>query len=116
MLGLQPEKRLTAREYRERLEAADHFPRSFGILTQLVETITVGDTSVITPDARIAVMAAQYGTVLLETMGVQDPVGTRYFSKWTGPAMNMDTDKAIGSFVTELLRSNLQDCQLNIKI
>jgi hypothetical protein len=91
MLGLQPEKRLTAKEYRERLEAADHFPRSFDILTQLVETITVGDTSVITPDARIAVMAAQYGTVLWETMGVRDPVGTRYFSKWTGSARIMDT-------------------------
>lgn len=90
MLALQPEKRLTAMEYRERLEAADHFPRSFDILTQLVERITVGDT-VITPDARIAVIASQYGDVLWETMGVRDHVGTQYFSKWNGSAVKIDS-------------------------
>lgn len=111
MLAVDPAKRLSAAEYWERLQAANQFPPSFPLLTEIAERITTGknghnnndfsfDSSVIlTPDARIAVAAAEYGRVLWETIGIRDAAGEAYFRKVLGPTMAAQ-QKADGSNTT----------------
>lgn len=84
MLNLNPEDRLSALAYRERLEATEQIPPPLKRLTKLVERLT---TSYSTPDARVALMAAEYPHVLWETMGMQDTVGCAYFARVMGPVM-----------------------------
>lgn len=83
MLHLQPEKRLSAREYRDRL--SDVIPSTFDTLyVPLMERITREEIS---PDARMAVAASYYAQVLRQTVGVIDNEGRGYFEKLLGPTM-----------------------------
>lgn len=119
MLAVDPSKRLSAAAYWERLQAADQFPASFPLLTDIAQFITTGrpvhhkvaplhssgivnsseavDESnsatgcfVLSPDARIAVLACEFERVLWQTVGVRDTITTRvggsnsYFRKVLG--------------------------------
>lgn len=70
MLHVDPEQRLSAREYLERLE----IPKSFGALKQLMARMNKE-----TPDARVALAAAYYGDILRTTMGLSDKKCNKYF-------------------------------------
>ena len=84
MLHLDPSQRLSAKEYRDRLQ--DIMPSTFDtIFTPLFERITCEE---VTPDARMAVAACYYGTVLRGTVGVVDNEGEAYFYKMLGPTMS----------------------------
>jgi phosphoinositide-3-kinase, regulatory subunit 4 len=113
MLAVDPTKRLTARAYQERLQAADRFPVSFSRLTRIAEQMVTGyswtsrknieavrsDGSkddvpamstgfcTLSPDARMALLAMEYSNVVWETMGVRDAVGAAYFQKVLGAAL-----------------------------
>uniref|UniRef100_A0A7S3VB41 non-specific serine/threonine protein kinase n=1 Tax=Chaetoceros debilis TaxID=122233 RepID=A0A7S3VB41_9STRA len=54
---------------------------------------------VLSPDARIALAAINYGEVVRKTVGVDDAVGTRFFQETAGPAITKlfcrDSDKDV---------------------
>jgi phosphoinositide-3-kinase regulatory subunit 4 len=97
MLSLDPAQRLSARAYLERLEASELVPQSFVTLAGLVQEITNNRT--LAPDARLAKAAAYYGSVVYETMGIDDVPGRTYFEKVLGTktAARMGTSKEGGS-------------------
>lgn len=82
MLHLDPAKRLSAKEYRDRLEVPETFET---VLTPLFERVTC---EVLTPDARMAIAASFYGKVLRGTVSVYDKEGESYFHKILGPSMD----------------------------
>jgi phosphoinositide-3-kinase regulatory subunit 4 len=84
MLHLDPTERLSAKDYRDRLQ--DVIPSTFDdIFMPLFERITCHE---VTPDARMAVAASYYGKVLRGTVGVVDGEGEMYFQKMLGPTMS----------------------------
>lgn len=82
MLHLDPSERLSASAYLERLQVSELIPSSFATLGPIMERVTYS-----APDARLAVAAAHYASVLWETMGVKDREGTQYVEKILGPTM-----------------------------
>lgn len=82
MLHLDPTIRLSAKEYRDRLEVPDTFET---VLTPLFERVTCEE---VTPDARMAIAASYYGKILRSTVSVYDKEGESYFHKILGPSMN----------------------------
>ena len=78
MLQLDPEKRLSARDYLERLE----MPPGFRVLKQLMERITKE-----TPDGRVALAAVYYGDILKSTNGAEDDQSNTYFKRVLGKAL-----------------------------
>lgn len=99
MLSLDPAQRLSAREYLDRLEASELVPQSFVTLAELIQEVTNNKT--LAPDARMAKAAAYYGTVIYETMGVDDVPGKAYFQKVLGrktvAQMGLSNDETFGS-------------------
>jgi phosphoinositide-3-kinase, regulatory subunit 4 len=114
MLAVDPTKRLSARAYQERLQAADRFPASLARLTRIAEQMVTGTTATsrtettevagsdstpndaasvspifgtLSPDARMTLLTLEYSNVLWETMGVRDPLGAAYFQKVVGPTV-----------------------------
>ena len=78
MLHVNPEQRLSARDYLERLE----MPQSFRVLKQLMERIPKE-----TPDGRVALAAAYYGDILRSTIGVANDKSNIYFKRVLGKAL-----------------------------
>jgi phosphoinositide-3-kinase regulatory subunit 4 len=82
MLSVDPNERLSASAYLERLKASELVPESFEDISSLVERVTD-----ISPDARLAVAAASYSTILWKTLGVRDEESSNYLEKVLGPTM-----------------------------
>lgn len=91
MLHINPNKRLTAKQYLERL--SNIFPRNIfeGLNNIIIQAprSNVQDhaANIITPDTRIAIAAYNYGEILWETIGVQDLIGINYFNRLLGPTI-----------------------------
>lgn len=84
MLHLDASERLGASEYLERLQASDIVPDSFDkVLSPMMENLTHS-----TPDARLAIAAAAYYTVIWESMGIRDEDGKEYVEKALGITMS----------------------------
>ena len=81
MLQLDPAQRESAAAYWERWNDKKAFPRSFDILTKLLERVTV---TAVSADARLAWVAETYEQVLWETVGVRDRPGQAYFARVLG--------------------------------
>ncbi|CAJ1930863.1 unnamed protein product [Cylindrotheca closterium] len=83
MLHLDPTERLSAGAYLERLHASSVLPASFRDgLSPLMEKITHSP-----PDARLAIAAAHYYSIVWATAGLRDEEGKRYFEKALGYTM-----------------------------
>lgn len=82
MLHLDASERLSASAYLERLEASNLVPNSFSTLASMMERVTY-----CAPDARLAVAAAHYASVIWETLGVRDEDGREYVNKALGTTM-----------------------------
>jgi phosphoinositide-3-kinase regulatory subunit 4 len=85
MLSLNPQDRLSAKSYLQRLEVAELVPKSFHTVSELIEAVTDDQKTTLAPDARIAKAAAYYGSIIYETMGIDDIPGKVYFQKVLGP-------------------------------
>ena len=85
MLHLDPDKRLSAKEYSDRLE--DVIPPTFeALLSPFFQRVTCEE---VTPDARIAIAALYYGKILRGTVSIRDEEGERYFERILGPTMGL---------------------------
>jgi len=90
MLTLDPVSRLTPVEYLERISSNDKsmsapIPSSFG--SALYPFMLRLRTQILSPDARIAMVAMNYGELLNTTVGVDDAWGKEYFSRVIGPTL-----------------------------
>lgn len=83
MLHLDPNERLSASAYLERLEASELIPSSFPILATMMERVTFA-----APDARLAIIAAFYSKLLEATIGVHDANGAAYVQNILGATMS----------------------------
>jgi phosphoinositide-3-kinase, regulatory subunit 4 len=86
MMSLDPSQRLSAKDYLDRLKAADLVPDSFETLSRLMNDISAGQNgqSAVTPDERLAKAAAFYAPIIYQTIGVYDEEGKAYFEKALG--------------------------------
>jgi phosphoinositide-3-kinase regulatory subunit 4 len=83
MLHLDPSERLSASAYLERLQASEVVPESFGkVLYPMMESITHSP-----PDARLAIAAAHYYSVIWGTVGIRDEEGRKFVEKALGCTM-----------------------------
>lgn len=82
MLHLDASERLSASAYLERLQASELVPESFATLASMMERVTYAS-----PDARLAIAAAHYSSVMWETLGVSDKEGKTYVEKVLGSTM-----------------------------
>lgn len=88
MMHLDATQRLSPNEYLERLQ--DIMPCTFSeTFEPLIERIT---NTVKTPDARIALAAANYNHVLVATVGINDDDGKKYFANVLGPSFCLAED------------------------
>jgi phosphoinositide-3-kinase regulatory subunit 4 len=119
MLSLNPNSRLTPVEYLERLSsmtpANDNAAGSAGSTTRIIDDDSKNDrpthapvpscfgsalypfmlrlrTHILSPDARIALVAMKYGEILRATVGVDDDWGSAYFSRVIGPTLRRYAD------------------------
>lgn len=99
MLHLDPEKRLSAREYLARLTSEHNtnektddasspnyapFPKCHeNVFFPLLKRV---HTEVQSPDARITLASIQYSKVILETVGIHDKEGEKFFNNVVGTA------------------------------
>jgi phosphoinositide-3-kinase regulatory subunit 4 len=83
MLHVDPSERLSASAYLERLQASEVVPESFGkVLYPMMESITHSP-----PDARLAIAAAHYYSVIWGTVGIRDEEGRNFVEKALGCTM-----------------------------
>ena len=84
MLSVDPQQRLRASAYLERLKAASDFvpEESFQEIKELMDRVT--DCA---PDARLAVAAASYGSILWKTQGVSEEEDKVFIDTILGPTM-----------------------------
>ena len=108
MMSLDPSARLTPIEYLERLSSSSKRKDSdepkaekskSGQLSSTVAPIPTCfqsalypfmlrlRTEILSPDARIALVACNYGSILKATVGVDDDWGDKYFSRVLGPTL-----------------------------
>jgi phosphoinositide-3-kinase regulatory subunit 4 len=107
MLHLNPSKRLSASAYLERLQASEIVPESFGkILSPMMERITYSN-----PDARLAIAAAHYYSIIWVTMGIRDEEGRLYMGRALGMTMTRleATDKGDQDSVTSISADNTNE-------
>ena len=90
MLTLDPASRLTPVEYLERIssnEKSMNAPIPTGFGSALYPFMLRLRTQILSPDARIALVATNYGELLNTTAGVDDAWGKEYFSRVIGPTL-----------------------------
>jgi len=102
MLSLDPKKRLSCAEYLTRLSSTaggsnnlssgDDGKKMEAPLPTCHENVyfplfTRVRCEVLSPDARIALAAASYGDVIIETIGVKDTVGDNFFKRIIGSSI-----------------------------
>ena len=90
MLTLDPASRLTPVEYLERIssnEKSMNAPIPSGFGSALYPFMLRLRTQILSPDARIALVATNYGELLNTTAGVDDAWGKEYFSRVIGPTL-----------------------------
>lgn len=91
MLTLDPASRLTPVEYLKRMSSNEKTmsaPIPSGFSTALYPFMLRLRTQILSPDARIALVATNYGELLNTTAGVDDAWGAEYFSRVIGPTLH----------------------------
>jgi phosphoinositide-3-kinase regulatory subunit 4 len=104
MLHLDASERLSASAYLERLQASELVPESFATLASMMERVTYAS-----PDARLAIAAAHYSSVMWETLGVRDKEGKMYVEKVLGSTMTRLEAKGGNSDKVEANQGNKED-------
>lgn len=116
MLHLDPSDRLSASAYLERLQASEVVPESFEkVIYPMMEKLTHSP-----PDARLAIAAAHYYSVIWATVGIRDEEGRQFVEKALGCTMTRleaidksDTDVATKTLArattTEEKKEDAQD-------
>ena len=118
MLSLGPSSRLSPIEYLDRLSSSSsskkkgseaskndksstHAPIPPCFKSALYPFMLRLRTQILSPDARMALVACKYGDILKDTVGVDDKWGNAYFSRLLGPTLRQyenssasDSDKA----------------------
>jgi phosphoinositide-3-kinase, regulatory subunit 4 len=82
MMNLDPNERLSAGSYIERLQATELIPKSFETMAEMMARLQNS-----APDTRLAVAALYYHQLVRESMGVDDKEGKSYVEKILGKAV-----------------------------